>query len=43
MLTAFSHGCLAPDYRHDSFVEVVERLSWLSRYCGRNVFCTAFA
>ena len=43
MFANFSHGGIASDHRHDSFIQVVERLLWLSSYYCRNIFCTPFA
>src|SRR5258708_40092328 len=43
MLANFSHSGIASDHRHDSFIQVVERLLWLSSYYCRNIFCTPFA
>ena len=43
VLAKFSHGGVAPDHRHDAFVHVVERLSWLSHECGRNIVRTVLA
>src|SRR5246127_2073111 len=43
MFANFSHGGIAPDHRHDSFVQVPERLFWLASYRCRNIFCTPFA
>src|SRR5260221_9701067 len=42
MFANFSHGGIAPDHRHDSFVQVPERLFWLPSYYCRNIFCTPF-
>ena len=37
MLTDFGHGRVTSDHRHDAFIKIVERVSWLSCYVRQDI------
>jgi hypothetical protein len=43
MFANFGHGRISSNHRHDAFVEIVERLCWLSRNVQEEILGAPFA